>query len=406
MPETPEPPAAPPAPGGISNLLSQLDAAAEIDKGKAPAPAPEPPKEPAAPKPVEPPKPAAVAPTVKKDPAKPDPAAPTADPNAEPDWEKAPQKWHNIYKDHKAKTGATIKTLEAKIAEIEAKAKEAPADAGRIAALEKQIADLGGEAKTYKQKLAERDYYSSEEYQKTFLEPAKQHYVSAVRKMLLYPAIGDDGNPRASVQKDFDDLRALAAGPIRDEAAKDLFGDTVGPKIAAAADQLDDINEKARLAAEDHGQKYEQTAAQRAAAEAESQKKGKETFQQHYKAALTAIQDNPNYGKWFKPDESDPELAKMLQEGYDEIEAMGPKVASLSIEDQAAHAAVYRARSAATPVLITAINRLQTKYDAVVAELEALRGNDPGKLSGKSGAPADPAKPGGIASLAAAFDNQ
>lgn len=386
--------------GGIAGMMEQLDRAVAMDSGKPAAPAaPAPPEPPAPAKPAELAAPAAPAkPAAKADPA---PAAdPTPKPNEEPDWSKAPQKWHKIYEDHKAKTTGTIRSLEEKVKALESKRVEAPGDAAKIAAYEKQIEDIRKEAISAKQRLAEVDFTKSDEYKTNFVDRAQRIWTKAVQLVTQLKVTDAEGNQRPATQADFDAIRT-APEHLRAYKAKELFGDDIDPHaITKYADAIDQVREEADLAVAKHAANHEQTATQRAA----EARKGQESYQAQYQSALKAIQDNPEYGQWFRPDENNPEESKLLQDGFDEIEKVTTALAEMPADAQAAYAAVFRARAAAMPRLLVAHNRVKAELEAVKAELTKLRGKDPGNI-GKGGGETPSAEgPQGIAAMAALFD--
>jgi len=396
--EIDSPPVSDLAGGGIAGMMEQLDRAVAMDTGKPAAPAAPAPADPPAPaKPAEPPAPAK--PAAKADPA---PAEPAPKPGEEPDWSKAPQKWHKIYEDHKAKTTGTIRSLEEKVKALEGKRVEAPGDAAKIAAYEKQIEDIRKEALTTKQRLAEVDYTKSDEYREKFTDRAQRIWTKAVQLVKQLKVTDSEGNQRPATQDDFESIRT-APEHLRSFKAKELFGEDIDPNaITKYADAIDQVREEADLAVARHAQTIEQTTTQRAA----EARKGQESYQTQYQSALKAIQDNPDYGTWFKPDENDPEASKLLQDGFDEIEKVTAALNEMPTDAQAAYAAVFRARAAAMPRLLVAHNRVKAELEAVKTELAKLRGKDPGNIGKGGGEAPSPSGPQGIAEMAAAFDKE
>ena len=379
--------------GGIAGMMEQLDRAVAMDSGKA---------APAAPAPAEPPKPdepaAQAKPAAKAEPAPPAETAPKA--GEEPDWTKAPQKWHKIYEDHKAKTTGTIRSLEEKVKALEKKPVESPGDAAKIAAYEKQIEDIRKEATSAKQRLAEVDFTKSDEYNANFVQRAQRIWTKAVQLVTQLKVTDADGNQRQATTADFETIRN-APEHLRAYKAKELFGDEIDPHaITKYADMIDQVKEESDIAIAKHAETHEQTATQRAA----EARKGQESYQTQYQSALKAIQENPEYGQWFRADENNPEESKLLQDGFDEIEKVTTALAEMPPDAQAAYAAVFRARAAAMPRLLVAHNRVKAELEAVKTELSKLRGKDPGNI-GKGGGDAPKAEgPQGIAAMAAMFD--
>ena len=387
--------------GGIAGMMEQLDRAVAMDSGK-PAPAPATPAEtPAAPTKAEAPAaPAAPAkPAAKADPA---PAEPAPKPGEEPDWSKAPQKWHKIYEDHKAKTTGTIRSLEEKVKALESKRVEAPGDAAKIEAYEKQIEEIRKDSASAKQLLAELDFTKSDEYKTQFIDRAHRIWAKAVQLVTQLKVTDAEGNVRQATQADFDTIRNFPEH-LRYAKAREIFGDEIDPhSITKYADAIDSVKEDADLAVARHAQTHEQSAVQKAA----EARQGQESYKTQYESAIKAIQENPDYGIWFKPDENDPEASKLLQDGFEEIEKVTAALPNMPMDAQAAYAAVFRARAAAMPRLLVAHNRIKAEFEAVKAELDKLRGKDPGNIGKGGGEPHSSEGPKGISEMAAAFDKE
>lgn len=394
--------ATPQALTGIDAMMAQLDAAAASGGKVEPKPAeatpqPKPGEAPAAP--AAPAKPADPKPPEAKPAAAPAAPAAAAKPEeAEPDWSKAPPKWYKIYETHKQKTGETIKSLEAKIKQLETKPFEQPGDAKKLETYEKQLEAMRGENGDYKKRLAQLDYTSSDEYRIQFREPANAVYKEAV-EFVSRLKVQDGDNTRAATQADFDYLRNLPIDARR-KAANEMFGE-MGPDVLDFTREIDRIKRNAQIAADRHSQDHEKIALEREGTTKQQQAK----YEELRKASLETIKSNEAWGKWFREDEADPEASKLISEGYAEIEKVTAQIDKLPMDQQAAYSALYMARAAAAPRLILEINRITAKYEAVMEELEKIRGTDPGAKPIQAGAaPSDTAKPVGIEGAAAVFD--
>jgi len=285
---------------------------------------------------------------------------------------------------------------------LEGKRVEAPGDAAKIAAYEKQIEEIRKESLTAKQRLAEVDYTKSEEYKEKFVDRAQRIWTKAVQLVTQLKVTDAEGNQRPATAADFDAIRT-APEQLRAFKARELFGEDIDPNaITKYVDAIDQVREEADIAVARHAQSIEQTTAQKAA----EARKGQESYTQQYQSALKAIQENPEYGTWFKPDENDPEASKLLQDGFDEIEKVTAALHEMPPDAQAAYAAVFRARAAAMPRLLVAHNRVKAELEAVKEELKKYRGKDPGNI-GKGGGEAPKGDgPKGIAEMASAFDQE
>jgi len=404
----------PGAPTGIAAMMAQLDQASATGKTIVPGeklgtPAPEPkPDSPASStpkpdgKPATPPA-AAAKPTTA--PAPPKPGAevkpPQSVPDSEPDWSKAPRKWHDIYQDHKSKTSAKITALETKLKSLESKPFEQAGDAKKIEAYEKQLSALRSESDGYQKKLAEKDFTQTKEYKRNFVEPANRIYKEAVG-FVSRLRVKDGDEVRPATNEDFDYVRSLQ-GKARKVAALEIFGEDAASDVLDYVKDIDRIKLSATIAAEQHAEAFEAKSLENEG----RTKQEKQQYDDFKKSALEGIQENETYGKWFKEDESDPEASQLLRGGYEEIEKVTAQLDSLPLDQQAAYSATFLARAAATPRLMLEVNRLQAKYDAAIEELEKIRGGDPGAEGHQAaggGAPNGQAKRMGIDEAAAQFD--
>ena len=396
MPEELAPPPAPPsnpapapaAPAGIAGLMDQLDRAAAATKAP-PAPAPEPGK-------TDDPKPAPAAAAPKPEPKPADPKPEPKD-EGEPDWSKAPPKWHKIYEGHKAKTTETIKSLESKIKSLEAKPFEQAGDAAKLQAYEKQLEELRNESKTYKQKLAELDYTKSDEYQTQYVQRAQTLYAEAAQ-FVEQLKVTDGDVERNATKADFDYIRSLPLAARR-KAATALFGEYAGDVIDYTK-SIDRIKNDAQLALQKHAENFERTSIERET----MTKKQRELYETHREQALNRIRENEAYGRFFKEDESDPEGSKLFTETLATIDEVSAKLDSLPIEEQAAYGAAFRASAAATPRLLYELKKTTAERDSLREELAKIRGTDPGAGELKTGEKPAPPEPKGIAGAAAVFD--
>ena len=401
-------------------MMAQLDAAAAMGGVEPPAPDkpaagadPAKPAEPADPddpgaqkldgehdplKPVERVKPAAAKPAEPGKPAKPEGEMSVEEMEKFLKAHSNKKPW-KVYESLKTTTAQKVAELEGKLAALEKKPVEAPGDAAKMAALEKQIESLTGETKTYKQKLAAADFRHTDTYA-NLTNKANRLFQQAVAVVSTLQITNADGTVRAATAQDLDRLRRMDPAD-REDKLEELFG----PKarvVARYTDALDAIRAEANDAEEDFAKTNEQTTLQR-----ELEAKGNQSkFEARFKSSLDELRANPVYGKWFAPDPADPEGSKLLTDGFAEIDKV-LKAEGLSPEDAAAYAAVFQARAAAMPRMILEHNRQKAKITALEAELAQYRGTDPGAkgATGGGGGPAGAAKARGIEGAAMAFDS-
>jgi hypothetical protein len=385
--------------GGIDAMMAQLDKAAAGPAAPPSAPpgdkavaaakdsaAPTPPnpadKPQDAPKPAD--KPAAT------------PPKPESKTDGEPDWSKAPPKWYKIYEEHKSKTGETIKSLESKIKQLETKPFEQAGDAAKLQSLEKQLEELRNESTSAKKELAKLDFTKSDEYRVNFVDKANTIYKEAVAHVQQLRVTEND-TERAATQADFDYIRSLPLAARR-KAANQMFGEDAADVLDFVRN-IDVIKRDAALAVERHAETFEKSRAERES----MSKREKEQFDSVYKSSLDNIRKNEKWGKWFSENPEDPEATQLLNDGFSEIESITSKLDTLPLDQQAAYAAVFKARAAAFPRMLMEYNRLAAQRDALQQELEQIRATDPGAKP-KAGAPPTAEAPKGIAGSAAVFD--
>lgn len=383
--------------------MAQLDAAASA--GGVTPPAATPPAEPAAPAATaaakggevhDPLKPAAPKPAEPAKPGEPEMSVEDMEKFLKAHSNKKPWK---VYESLKTTTAQKVAELEGKLAALERKPVEAPGDAAKMAALEKQIEALSGETKTYKQKLAQADFKHTDAYT-NLSNRANRIFQQGTAAITAMKVTNPDGTVRDATAQDLDRLRRMDPAD-REEKLDEMFG----PKarlIARFTDALDQIRAEAAEAEEDFAKTHEQTALQR-----EIESKGQQAkFDSTYKASLEQLRKNETWGKWFAPDEKDPEATKLLNDGFAEIERVLEASETMTPEDAAAYAAVFRARAAAMPRMLLEYNRQTAKITALEAELAQYRASDPGSARATGGGGGlDAAKPKGIEGAALAFDS-
>lgn len=379
------PPAEPPAGTGIAGLMDQLDRASAPPK-----PAAKPGDAPPAAKPGD------------KPPVTPPAATPPATPpkDEEPDWTKAPPKWHKIYEGHKQKTAQQIQSLESKIKQLETKPFEQAGDAAKLKAMEQQLEQLKGESTTAKQELARLDFRRSDEYKQRFVAKAASIYERAIPVIEQIQAVdAETGEPLKTTDKAHFDKVRRAPEAEQQELAEKFFGNKAG-LVMRYVNAINDVQAEADIATEEHAKQHEVKALERDS----TTKKERELYDQNFKAATDALKANPKYGKWFSENPDDPEATELLRQGFEEIEKVTAQLDKLPADQAAAYSAVFRARAAAMPRMVLENNRLIAERDALIEELEKYRGADPG-AAGRTGVqPPSAGGPKGIAEAAAVFD--
>jgi hypothetical protein len=297
------------------------------------------------------------------------------------DWKTSPKLFREAHERHVTESQATIKKLESQIAEIQNKKVEAPADAGKIAELEKRIQEAEQKAQDYNRRLAEADYSKSEEFKRDYAEKWNSAYKAAVSETLRYQAIAkvdEDGNPtlRPATQADFDYIRALPV-EARRQAAKERFGDN-------GNDVVDNIKELDRI----HRAGME--AISRAQETFESKRKQQEAeFKAHSETYRTVRQQSTEelmgkFPQFFGESKDDPELSAAWKAGVEFFDKTESGAESMTPDKRATAMAIIRAQVGAFPRLAMVVKRNEQKISELTAELAKYRKTDPGSATVKT----------------------
>lgn len=413
----------------MPSAIEEASAAASLETPAATATAPQPTPAPAAPAPAEAPKPAAT-PTPTPEPAKPATAPetpssratakiekilgnkPPAKPAEAPKEESLEELEKKInpntaqWRAHDAYKKKAEATYQAKITDLETRIKAAeskpstPANDGKLAILEKQLEELSGESKTYKQRLTERDYRESDDYKEKFVKPWNRAYGEAYQFVEGLQALDEDGNPaRQATKADFDKVK-IAPLQQRRAVAKALFGEDSAGDVVEYAKELDRIGKASDEAIAGHAQNFEKIQLERSQA-AESESKQFAQIRDGERADLESKFPAHFSVEHYK---DQPELQKALADGYEEYDSMLSAYKGKSPEDRAADEVTARAYYAAFPLLAKQNEALTAQVESLTKELLAFRGSDPGNP--KPGAVTVPAKEevGGISVMAEKFN--
>lgn len=287
-----------------------------------------------------------------------------------------PKAWRT-YESYKKRTGAEIAELKSKIAAAEAKPNPTAADDTKLKALEKQLEELGGQAKTYQQKLAERDFRESEEYKAKFFPRWNKTYNRAYAHVEKLQILNAEGEPeRKATKADFDKLMSVDPA-YRRQIAKQMFGEDFAPDLVEMASRLDMIHEEANEAAAEHAANFEKNSK----TQAEQTQKQQAEVQQFRQEAQKALETD--YPEDFSPDhyKNEPELHKAITDAYAFVDEMEQNAAQMTPQDRAASVAVLRSWAAGFALKRAQHQAAMKKIEELTAELTKFRGSDPSKTS-------------------------
>lgn len=394
------PPTAPGETTPEANQFNSLkDMLADVDARTNPAPkAPEPDK------PVEPKPPAPQADVPKpegKPEAKTTPEADPTDADVEKILKGNTKAWR-VYEGAKKNWSKRETELTTKIKALEEKPREAPGDAAKLAALEKQLEEERGHTRTWKEKTAQADYTKSEDYEKRFATPYKREFATAMDevKQLKVKFTNRDGeeSERPGTEADFQKALALPPGE-QDEFIHQTFGSAAW-RVINRISELHRINRASIEATQEHASKYD---AQQQELQGKTKKEAEE-YDNYFKSALDGVKQHPEMGKYFSDYADDPEATQLLNQAYEEIDSFASKASELPPDQRAAHAAVYRAQAAGFLPLLRQHKRVLTEVQELKTELSKYRKTDPGAKVKPDGEAIVPQDSWGIREAAQSMD--
>lgn len=345
-PVAPVPAAPSPAPAPSldvkSNPFSALDAKARALPAKV-EPAKEPPKEGAT-----------------DQPAKPDPAKPT--PSKEDRTAKDP-KWfreqHEKSQNELKASADRIRSMEARIADFEARGKDVTVLTERLAKLEQERDGLRGELRASKQE-------PSEEFQKQFVKPFNNAAAYASSMITQLSIATEDGGARSATWNDF---TALFSMPINKAAAaaRQQFGDDA-PLVIGQLTELHRLDHLRNAALEEEKANWKVNSEKEHAQRVQSE--------QGYKAMVSELdkhfaENNPDFKD--APGDEGKEGRELRQGGY-ELFDQKPK----TIQEAATRSAYVRHIVGAHYPLIRERDGLRGKVKELESTIAELRKNKPG----------------------------
>jgi len=423
MPETTE------STPSFADLAGQIDSASAKGETVSPEaftakPIPEKPAEPTKPvekpaeKPVEQPKPAKEESTTSKLMGKKKEVAKVEEKPAEKaeekpiDWKSAPKEFRERHEklltEHKTVAQKQAE-LEKKYAEAEARIQEIQSKSGDTTKADlKLMEEYSAKMAAAEAKIRELDYASSKEYaglRDEYQAKYNQRYIDAfneVKDFQIPDKRDEEGNVLSSRPATEADLKLLLGKTVAEQRrlTRAMFGEdadvvnehlaglrniskeaefTLSGKLKEAKEQGELRTKEQNLAAEKQHQEYEGLLS-----------KFKSEIETEFPDIYTA--------------KDDPDAVKALETGKEFLNDFNSKVSTMTMQERAAYNAVAQQRIAAFPLLEHRMERLQSKYDEAMKELEAVRGADPGKGGGKPAPAAKTDDEPSFASFSAKFD--
>jgi hypothetical protein len=366
----PKPAAAPPKPSTPEISGDKPSAAAPSDGGKAPdrsfhdelgdlgkTPPAKPQGEP----------PAKEAPKTQPDAAKP-PEAKDATATGKQTKPLAHENWEKINSELKAEREAKA-SLEAKIADYEARGQDSGKLTEALTAKEKEIEALKAEKAALK-------FEASDDFKKNYEAKYGRAADSAMALAESWNIVesADGTTPaRKATRQDFVDLYHTAPADMG-QKAYDMFGPINGNIILNRIYALKDLQSEANLALETEKKNWSESAKTREAKEIQE----RESISAELAKACKAMTDGePDL---FAPAVDDAEGNKLLQDGFAEVDTI-PRTP----KEQAEWSARLRMRSAAHPRLVSQRNYWRDKaaeLEGIIAEMKRV---GPGETAGEGG---------------------
>lgn len=266
----------------------------------------------------------------------------------------------------------TVKTLEAKLAELE-KRPPAPADdperkalTEKLTAAEKRLAELDEEMRYI-------DYERSSEFKTKYQEPYERLATSVVKSVTEINVLDENGTPRPSTPQEF--WKVVTAKTV-DEAlslAEQIYGSPA--KAAYVMKQRDAVLESWQ-AMDQAKQEFRTKGAERVKQMQEQSAAQLKTEREMFTRLTTeAIEKYPIY---FKPEEGDSKGNELLTKGFQMADLAFSDTSNLKPEERVALHAKVRNKAAGFDRLAYKFNTSQKRIAELEAELKAIRQSTPG----------------------------
>lgn len=297
-----------------------------------------------------------------------------------------------------------VKSLKEQIQKLSQKPDTAANDAkmqqleSRLKTLTEDHQRLSSERGELHKRLTAIDFRNSEDYKSKYVAPYEQAYKNGV-DFVTQLSVKEGEEERAATQADFDMLRKLPLG-ARIKQARQMFGD-YGGDVLTFVREMENISSAANREADERAANWDK---EQAEIRAKQEQEGAQ-YDELHRSALDGIKTHEEFGKWVSESADDPEFTKVLTEAKGDFEQLKTDLqgGKLTPQERAARVAMLESHAIGFRPAIYQVQVLEKKLADAMAELEKLRGADPGAQPKRGdGAPAE--QPiGGIAGAAMAF---
>jgi hypothetical protein len=252
-----------------------------------------------------------------------------------------------------------IQSLEAKAKDYERQIEELRKGSPDVKPLQEKLSAIEKENQQLREVVRYADYKKSPEFVEKYETPYKEAWTKAVGEVTQLSLQMEDGTVRKATAND---LLALANAPLDqlDDLAAQWFPKS-SPRVIRHVEKIRDLAEAQDKAL----QEAQKGAGEFITKRTQAEQQATQAFTQAYTGATAEL--TKKYGKWFAPDEADPQGNDILKKGFDYADTVFSANGNLTPEQKAGRLAVVRAKAANHDRLVA---RLKAR-DARVAELEA-----------------------------------
>jgi len=227
--------------------------------------------------------------------------------------------------------------------------------------------------------LAQSAYERSPEFNEKHAGPFRNAYQNARNRISQFKVTDSEGNSRQASPDDFDAIMQIGDDMQAATAARELFGDTVGPIVMMQREKVQELHgsmQKAIADAETNFTKHQQ-----------EQKVTQERKQAHLNKLWTTLNTGAaeKYPQLFKPVDGDEKGNELLQRGYELVDKVFMDGSQMDPEETIKLHSQVRNRAAAFGRLVYQNRTMSEKIAALEKELNAFKDSAPKNGDGRTG---------------------
>jgi len=227
--------------------------------------------------------------------------------------------------------------------------------------------------------LAQSAYERSPEFNEKHAGPFRNAYQNARNRISQFKVTDSEGNSRQASPDDFDAIMQIGDDMQAATAARELFGDTVGPIVMMQREKVQELHgsmQKAIADAETNFTKHQQ-----------EQKVMSERKQAHLNKLWTTLNTGAaeKYPQLFKPVDGDEKGNELLQRGFELVDKVFMDGQQMDPEETIKLHSQVRNRAAAFGRLVYQNRTMSEKIAALEKELNAFKDSAPKNGDGRTG---------------------